>query len=97
MFSLSKDSNVIGASILSYCNNLYSLGIAASYKKTMHVDTMGAKRKLNNENLAKLQHRHLGHVSMSRMERLVLEEILQSLDFQTIVSVLGVSRKNRPN
>src|SRR3954466_3505381 len=52
IFGLSKDSNVIGNGTLSYCDNLYSLDIAASYKETMHVDTRASKRKLNNEHSA---------------------------------------------
>src|SRR3954462_4928949 len=89
MFSLSKDSNVIGNGILSYYDNLYSLDIAASYKETLHVDKRGAKRKLSNEHSAKLWHRRLGHVSKSRMERLVSEGILQSLDFSDFDVCIG--------
>src|SRR3954469_17685208 len=89
MFSLSKDSNVIGNGTLSYCDNLYSLDIAASYKQTLHVDKRGAKRKLSNEHSAKLWHRRLGHVSKFRMERLVSEEILQSLDFSEFDVCVG--------
>src|SRR5438270_8185829 len=55
----------------------------------MHVDTRGAKRKLNNENSAKLWHRHLGHVSKTRMKYLVSEGILQSLDFSDFDVCIG--------
>ncbi|KAL4335653.1 hypothetical protein GQ457_07G001670 [Hibiscus cannabinus] len=53
----------------------------ASYNETLHVESRGTKRKLNKENSASLWHKRLGHISKGRIERLVSNGILESLDF----------------
>lgn len=45
------------------------------------VATASKKRKRNDENSSKLWHERLGHISKSRMERLVKEGLLHPLDF----------------
>ena len=57
------------------------LEIVASYNEIFHVESRGTKRKLNKENLASLWHKRLGHISKGRVERLVSDGILESLDF----------------
>jgi len=47
---------------------------------TLH-HNVGTKRGLVNECSAYLWHKHLGHISKERLERLVKNEILPNLDF----------------
>jgi len=70
-FSLSLNSNIVGTGSLSIYDNLYLFDTIASYNETLHVDSRGTKRKLNKENLVRLWHKCLGHISKSRIERLV--------------------------
>ncbi|CAL2263011.1 unnamed protein product [Prunus armeniaca] len=44
-------------------------------------ETVGQKRSLDNEKSTKLWHKRLGHVSKKRMQRLIQEGILPSLNF----------------
>nr|KAJ0220159.1 hypothetical protein LSAT_V11C200069570 [Lactuca sativa] len=80
-FSLSLNSNVIGTGSLTYCDKLYMLDIVTSYNETLHVDSRGTKRKLNNENSATLWHKCLGRISKMRIDRLVSDEVLSNLNF----------------
>lgn len=80
-FSLSLNSNVIGTGSLTYCDKLYMLDIVTSYNETLHVDSRGTKRKLNNENSATLWHKRLGHISKMRIDRLVSDGVLSNLNF----------------
>ena len=64
-------------------DGLYRLNLDNLYAKTLmtlhhNIDT---KRNLVNECSAFLWHKRLGHISKERMERLVKNEILPSLDF----------------
>ncbi|KAL3652409.1 hypothetical protein CASFOL_002090 [Castilleja foliolosa] len=70
-FSLSLNSNIVGNGSLSCYDNLYLLDTVVSFNETLHVETRGTKRKLNKEDSAKLWHKRLGHISKSRIERLV--------------------------
>ena len=47
----------------------------------MNVCDKSNKRKRDDETSSKLWHCRLGHISKGRMERLIIEEILQQLDF----------------
>ncbi|KAL5562820.1 hypothetical protein UlMin_032567 [Ulmus minor] len=80
-FTLSIDSNAVGTSLLNVYDNLYLLETVPSYNETLHVESRGTKRKLNKDNSASLWHKRLGHISKSRVERLVSDGILESLDF----------------
>ena len=79
--SLSFDSKSIGSGYLSNYDNLYLLDTVASFNESLHVTTRSLKRKLSSENSASLWHKRLGHVSKRRLEQLVSEGILDSLDF----------------
>ena len=57
------------------------LDIVASYHETLQLSTRGVKKKLTNENSSSLWHKRLGHISKRRIERLVSDGILDSLDF----------------
>ncbi|XP_022862761.1 uncharacterized protein LOC111382947 [Olea europaea var. sylvestris] len=80
-FSLSLNSTIIGTGSLSAYDNLYLFDIIASYNETLHVDSRGTKRKLNKENSATLWHKRLGQILKARVERIVSDGILDSLDF----------------
>ncbi|KAH9782842.1 hypothetical protein KPL71_009093 [Citrus sinensis] len=80
-FRLSINSNVIGTGLLNTYDNLYLLEIVSSYNENLHFNSRGTKRKLEKENSASLWHKRLGHISKARLERLVSDEILGSLDF----------------
>ncbi|KAK9714501.1 hypothetical protein RND81_06G099300 [Saponaria officinalis] len=104
-FILSLNSNIVGTGSLCGFDNLYMLDNIASYSENLHVETRGTKRKFNKENLASLWHKRLGHVSKERIQRLVSNGILDSVDFtdfdvcvscikgkQTKVKRLGANR-----
>ena len=80
-FSLFQNSNLVGTGSLSYVDNLYMHDTVASYHETLQLSTQGVKRKLANENSSSLWHKRLGHISKRRIERLVSDGILDSLDF----------------
>ncbi|KAL5569428.1 hypothetical protein UlMin_026003 [Ulmus minor] len=80
-FTLSINSNAVGTGLLNVYDNLYLLETVPSYNETLHVESRGTKRKLNKDNSASLWHKRLGHISKSRVERLVSDGILESLDF----------------
>ncbi|KAL5545756.1 hypothetical protein UlMin_005443 [Ulmus minor] len=80
-FTLSINSNVVGTGLLNVYDNLYLLETFPSYNETLHVESRGTKRKLNKDNSASLWHKRLGHISKSRVERLVSDGILKTLDF----------------
>ena len=98
-FSLYLNSNIVGTGSLSGFENLYSLDIIASYHETLHVSSHGTKRKLTNENFATLWHKRLGHISKNRIERLVSNRILNSLDFTNftiyVECIKGKQTKNK--
>ena len=80
MVSLYLNSNVISTGSLT--DKLYKLNIKASNgNETLHSSNYGIKRKLTNENSSMLWHRRLGHISNQRIQKLVLEGILNPLDF----------------
>ena len=83
-FSLYLNSNIVGTSSLSGFDNLYLLDIIASYYETLNISSRGTKRKLTNENSMTLWHKRLGPLSKNRIERLLSNGILDSLDFTNI-------------
>ncbi|KAK9690503.1 hypothetical protein RND81_09G132700 [Saponaria officinalis] len=104
-FILSLNSNIVVTGSLCGFDNLYMLDNVASYSENLHVETHGTKRKFNKENSASLWHKRLGHVSKERIQRLVSNGILDSVDFtdfdvcvscikgkQTKVKRLGANR-----
>ncbi|KAL6339865.1 hypothetical protein AAG906_034953 [Vitis piasezkii] len=92
-FTLSINSNVIGTGLLNVYDNLYLLETVSSYNETLHVESRGTKRKLNKDSSASLWHKRLGHISKSRVKRLVSDGILDSLDFSDFdICKLGANR-----
>ena len=78
LFSLICDSNVVGTVVL--IDSLYMLNTQLSVNETLHINSIGTKRKLTNEDSSMLWHRHLGHISKQRIKRLVSDRILDPLD-----------------
>ena len=78
---LYQNSNLVGSGSLLRYDNLYLLDIIASFNESLHVSTLGIKRKLTSENFASLWHKRLGHISKRRIKRLVSDGILDPLDF----------------
>ncbi|KAK9683434.1 hypothetical protein RND81_10G141100 [Saponaria officinalis] len=104
-FILSLNLNIVGTDSLCGFDNLYMLDNVALYSENLHVESRGTKRKFNKENTASLWHKRLGHVSKERIQRLVSNGILDSIDFtnfdvciscikgkQTKVKRLGANR-----
>jgi len=67
-------------------DGLYILNLDNLYVETLMTlhHNVGTKRSLVNECSAFLWHKHLGHISKERMERLVNNEIVPSLDFTNL-------------
>ena len=86
-FSLFYNSCLIGSSTLH--GNLYSLNLDCKYSQSLlsyHVYEFSKKRNRVNENSSILWHMRLGHISKERMECVVKDEILTSLDFSNFIS-----------
>ena len=74
--SLFKNSSFVRFG--SLCDGFYKLNLNSHFVEsllTLH-HNVGTKRNLINESPAYLWHRHLGHISKERMERLVKDGIL---------------------
>ena len=80
-FSLFQNSNLVANGSLSGYDNLYLLDTIASFNESLHINTIGVKRKLTVENSTSLWHKQLGHISKMRIERLMSNGILDPLDF----------------
>ncbi|XP_060974782.1 uncharacterized protein LOC133039825 [Cannabis sativa] len=80
-FSLSINSNTVGTGSLMVYDNLYLLDTVASYNETLNVESRGTKRKMDYEKSSSLWHKRLGHISRNRVERLVSDGILDSINF----------------
>ncbi|CAH9087614.1 unnamed protein product, partial [Cuscuta europaea] len=65
---------------MSY-DNLYMLETITSYNNVLNIDTRGTKRKVDNAQSGFLWHKRLGHISKNRVERLVSDGTLNSIDF----------------
>ena len=63
----------------SLIDNLYMFDVISSYNEILQISSHGRKRKLN-MNSATLWNKHLGHISKQRIQRLVLDEILDPLN-----------------
>ena len=78
-FSLFQNSKVIGTG--SLIDKLYKLNMQSpNTNLIMNVTIIGSKRKLNNEKSSMLWHKRMGHISKQRIERLITQGILDSLD-----------------
>ena len=76
-------SNMI--SISSLVGNLYKLDIYVSHiYESLHASNCGTNRKLTDENSSMLWHKRLGYISKQRIQRLMSEGILDSLNFSDL-------------
>ena len=104
-FSLFQNSHLVTTGSLFGFDNLYLHDTIASFNESLHVNTIGVKRKLTGENSASLWYKRLCHISKRRIERLMSNGILDPLDFsdfdmcincikgkQTNVSRFGANR-----
>ena len=75
--------NMIGTN--SSVDNLYKWDINVSHiYESLHASNCGTNRKLTNENSSMLWHKRLGHISKQRIQRLMSEGILDSLNFSDL-------------
>jgi len=80
-FSLSFNSNIVGTDSLLAYDNLYLLDTVTTYNETFNTESHGTKRKIDNTQSGALWHKRLGHISKNRVERLMSNGILESIDF----------------
>jgi len=78
---MSFNSYIVGTGSLVVNDNLYLLDTVASYGKSFNAELCGTKRRIDNTNSGALWHKRLGHISKNRIERLVSNGILDSIDF----------------
>ena len=64
--------------VLYLCMTTFIVG----YCETLYTITHGTKRKLTFKDSIMLWHKRLGHIPKQRIQRLVLDEILDSLDLR---------------
>lgn len=81
IFNLSLNSYIVVTSSLFYHDNLYFLDIIATYNESLNVESCGTKCKIDNNISGALWHKPLGHITKNIVERLVSDEILESIDF----------------
>ncbi|KAJ9561477.1 hypothetical protein OSB04_006637 [Centaurea solstitialis] len=88
------NSNLVGTGSLN--DKLYMLETVALDNEVLHSVAKGNKRKLN-EDSAILWHKRLGHISKQRIQRLIDERILNSIDltnFQVCVECIKGKQTN---
>jgi len=78
---LSFNSYIVGTGSLLTYDNLYLLDTVASYGESFNAELRGTKHRIDNTNSGALWHKRLGHISKNKIERLVSNEILDSIDF----------------
>ena len=81
-------------------DNLYLLDTTTLFNESLQCSTLGLKRKLTNENSVLLCHRTSGHISIQRIERLVLDEIfdvLDLIDFDICINYIKEKQINKGN
>lgn len=80
MFKLSFNSGIVGTGSLMGHDNLYLLGTIATYEETLNVESHGTKHKIDDKNSGELWHKHLGYISKNKVERILSDGILDSID-----------------
>ena len=94
---LYQNSNLVGSGSLLCYDNLYFLDTIASFNESLHVSTIGIKRKLTSENFASLWHKRLGHISKRRIERLMSYGLLDPHDFMDFDTCVNCIKGKQPN
>lgn len=80
-FKLSINPNIVGTGALMVFDNIYFLYNIISYNETLNVESPDTKCKINSAKSRLLWHKRLGHISKNRVEQIVLDGILDSIDF----------------
>lgn len=75
-------SNIVWTSSLMDHDNLYLLGMITTYGKSLSVKSHGTKCKIYHNNSWALRHKRLCHISKNKVESLVSDGILDSVDFR---------------
>ena len=78
--NLSVNSTNIGYGVL--IDGLYQLSLVVNGEYILHTDKATSKRSRIQERSFMLWHKRLGHISRERVERLIKNDILPSLDFE---------------
>ena len=92
-----RHNNIISVEILS--NNLYKLKLDNVFTEsllTLH-HNVGTKRGLVNKSSVYLWHRHFGHISKIRIEKLVKNKSFSILILLILIFVWIVLRENKQN
>ena len=78
--------------------NLHKLDINVLHiNESLHASNFGTKRKLTDEYSSMLWHKRLGRISKQRMQRLVSEGILDSLDFENFKMCINCIKGKQTN
>jgi len=81
VFRLSFNSDIVGIGSLLAYDNLYLLDIVASYGESINAELCCTKCRIDNTNSGALWLKRLSHISKNKIERLVSNRILDSIDF----------------
>ena len=82
--SIRYEENIIGTRSLLQDSNLYLLNVVTPSNLILHTSMRGSKLKSPNMNSYSLWHMRLGHISQKRIDRLVIEGVLQPFDVRDI-------------
>ena len=82
--SIKYEDNVIGTGSLLHDSNLYLLNIVTPYNLILHTSMRGSKLESPSPNSYSLWHRRLDHISQKRIDRLIVEGVLQPFDIHDI-------------
>jgi len=99
VFRLSFNLDIVRTGSLLVNDNLYLLDTVASYGESFNTELCGTKHRIDNTNSGALWHKFLGHISKNKIERLVSNEILDSIDFTSfdvcVECIKGKQTKSR--
>ena len=82
--SIKYEDNIISTRSLLQDSNMYLLNIVTQSNLILHTSMRGSKLKSPSPNFYSLWHGRLGHISQKRIDRLVIEGVLQPLDVKDI-------------
>ena len=82
--SIKYEDNIIGTGFLLQDSNMYLLNIVTPCNLILHTTMRGSKLKSPIPNSYSFWHKRLGHISQKRIDRLVVEGVLQPFDVSDI-------------
>ena len=99
VFRLSFNLDIVRTGSLLAYDNLYLLDTVASYGESFNAELRGTKCRIDNTDSGTLWHKCLGHISKNIIERLMSNEILDSIDFTSfdvcVECIKGKQTKNK--